>query len=495
MASHGVLEAPVRGVSALTAPAASCKLTALPAAAPPRTRRLQVIGRFLHDLPRPAWLLMDTIIVWLATVQSFRWFGALEYAHHAESWLTFSVFTLCLTVGSLIFGLNERTTLLSRGRILTRMLLTVTLSCLLAYAVIYIVLYLRLSRRVMAGTLITYLVFGSGLRLLASSAIHTVRRRLLVVGRPAACSAFTRRLIESFGPGHEIIGYVHGAEVVDEIPLGAPHPLGTTKDIVALCRAHHIRDIVVCNGIARDKSAMDWMLPCLRLGCRVTNEATFYESSVGRILVDEITPEWFLFTDLKAHCEQYAMMKRIFDIVVSIVGVLVSLPLYPLIALAIKLEDGGPVFYSQDRVGRNGTVFKLWKFRTMRPDAENGESRWASRNDPRITCVGRVLRRTRLDEFPQFFNILWGAMSVVGPRPERPDIDASLCTLVSYWSERHLVKPGLTGWAQISFRYGNTVDDAKRKLEYDFYYLKHMSLELDIIVLFRTLGTFVRGAC
>ncbi|HRX86361.1 MAG TPA: sugar transferase [Phycisphaerae bacterium] len=497
MASQGVFDAPTGGLGSLALTQAKAALSpALESTAPPpRSGRLHVIGRLLHDLPRPAWLIVDTVIIWIATVQSFRWFDVADFAHHAESWLTFSVYALCLTVGSLIFGLNERTTLTSRGRILTRMLLTVTLSCILAYAIIYVLMYLRLSRRVVAATLITYYVCGSSLRLLASSAIHAVRRRLLVVGRPAACAAFTRRLKENFGPGHEIIGFVHSADDAGELPLGMAPPLGTTHDIVALCRAHHIRDIVVCNGIARDPSAMDWMLPCLRLGCRVTNEATFYETSVGRILVDEITPEWFLFTDLKAHCEQYAMLKRAFDVVVSIVGVAVSLPFYPLIALAIKLEDGGPVFYSQDRVGRNGAVFKLWKFRTMQPDAERGESRWASRNDPRITYVGRFLRHTRLDEFPQFFNILWGAMSVVGPRPERPDIDASLCTLAPYWSERHLVKPGLTGWAQISFRYGNTVEDAKRKLQYDFYYLKHMSLELDIIVVFRTLGTFLRGAC
>jgi lipopolysaccharide/colanic/teichoic acid biosynthesis glycosyltransferase len=175
--------------------------------------------------------------------------------------------------------------------------------------------------------------------------------------------------------------------------------------------------------------------------------------------------------------------------------VIVSLPLYPLAALAIKIEDRGPVLYSQQRLGRNGQIFKLYKFRTMRVDAENGRSVWARRSDPRVTRVGRLLRRTRFDEFPQFINILLGHMSVVGPRPERPEIVTELCRHIPFWSERNLVKPGLTGWAQISFRYGNTIDDARRKLQYDLYYLKHMNLELDIIILFRTLGTFLRGAC
>jgi sugar transferase (PEP-CTERM system associated) len=498
MISECVLDVPAATAAALAPngrPAGEPLRPAAKATDPAQVSRLQVLGRLLYNLPRPAWLVLDAIVVWLAMVQGFRWFEVAAHANHAQPWLAFSVYALCLVVCSLIVGLNERSTLVSKGRIITRMLLTVALSCILAYALIYVVMYLRLSRRVAAVTVIGYLMFGTSLRLLASAAIHKVRRRLLVVGRPSACAAFTRRLADSCVPEHEIVGFVHSEQdALDTFATGVV-PLGTTRQIVALSREHNVRDIVVCNGIARDANAMDWMLSCLRMGCRVTNEATFYESSVGRVLVDEITPEWFLFTDLKAHCEQYAMLKRFFDVIVAIVGLIVSLPFYPFVALAIRIEDGGPVFYSQDRTGHNGAVFKLWKFRTMRPDAENGESRWASRNDPRITRVGRLMRRTRLDEFPQLFNILRGDMSAVGPRPERPDIDASLSRHVPYWSERHLVKPGLTGWAQISFRYGNTVADAKRKLQYDFYYLKHMGLELDIIILFRTLGTFLRGAC
>ncbi|MCB9850685.1 MAG: sugar transferase [Phycisphaerales bacterium] len=500
MGTQCVIDVHRGGTSALVAPPIRGAAQSVPAPREAETSerhasRIQILGQLLLNLPRPVWIILDAIIIWAAMVQGFRWFEVAEHYHHAQPWLAFGVFALCLVVCSLIFGLNDRATLLSSGRILTRMVLTVVLSCALAYTILYVMMYLRLSRRVAAVTVVSYLVFGTGIRLFATCAIRTISRRLLVVGHPKACRAFAQRLEESGVHGSEIVGFVHGdgdsGITLDE----GTKSLGTTREIVTLCRSHRVRDIVVCNGIARDPDAMNWMLACLRMGCRVTNEATFYESSVGRILVDEITPEWFLFSDLKAHCEQYAMLKRAFDVVVSVIGLCISLPFYPLVALAIKLEDGGPVFYSQDRVGRNGTVFKLYKFRTMRPDAENGESRWASRNDPRITRVGRLLRLSRLDEFPQFYNILIGDMSVVGPRPERPDIDAALHLQVPYWSERHLATPGLTGWAQISFHYSNTVEDAKRKLQYDFYYLKHMSLELDVIILFRTLGTFLRGAC
>lgn len=244
-----------------------------------------------------------------------------------------------------------------------------------------------------------------------------------------------------------------------------------------------------------DTTVMKAVLPCLRRGCRVTNEAIFYEKATGQISVDDINPHWFLFADLQVHCQRKQAIKRVFDLLTSVVGLAVSAPLLPVIALLIKLDDGGPIFYSQDRVGQNGKPFRVYKFRTMRVDAEGDGSVWAVRNDPRCTRVGRLLRRTRLDELPQLFNVLCGQMSLVGPRPERPDLVVSLNEQIPYFNERHLVKPGLTGWAQINFRYASTVDDAKRKLQYDLYYVKHMSIELDLMILLRTFGVFVRGAC
>lgn len=458
-----------------------------------RTNPWQVLGQIFIALPIPVWLALDALLIWAATVKSYHWINIADQGHHVQAWLGFTICAGSTMVFSLVLGLNERTTLRSGWRVLTRMVLVTTLSAALVYAIIYVLLYYQLSRRITLAILLSYFVVGTAIRLTAACAIRTVRRRILVVGRAEACTAFAGRLRDGLLDTHEIVGYTSDEP---DTPATATLPrLGSVTDIVRLCRELRVRDIVVCNGIAHSPDAMHWILPALRLGCRVTNEATFYETSAGQILVDELTPDWFLFTDLRAHCAEYALVKRLFDVVVSIVGLLVSLPLYPLIALAIKLDDGGPVFYAQNRVGRNGRVFRLYKFRTMRPDAESGESRWATPNDPRVTRVGRLLRRTRCDEWPQFWNILRGDMAVVGPRPERPDLVETLCRVIPFWCERNLVKPGLTGWAQISFRYGSTLEDAKRKLQFDFYYLKHMSLELDTIILFRTLGTFLRGAC
>ena len=274
-----------------------------------------------------------------------------------------------------------------------------------------------------------------------------------------------------------------------------PYYCGRIEDQIPKLGENGILDIVVAADATRDPRLMNWLIPSLQGGCRVTNEAIFYEKATGQILVDEITPDWFISADLKVHCDRQASFKWVLDLGTAVVGLLLSAPFWPLIALAIKLCDRGPVFYTQERVGQNGLVFTLYKFRTMRTDAEQGHSIWSSPGDPRVTRVGRWLRRTRLDELPQLYNVLIGNMSIIGPRPERPDLVGQLCEKVPYYTERHLIKPGLTGWAQISFRYGSSVEDAKRKLQFDLYYLKHMSFELDMIILLRTAGTFLRGAC
>jgi exopolysaccharide biosynthesis polyprenyl glycosylphosphotransferase len=335
---------------------------------------------------------------------------------------------------------------------------------------------------------------GVGVRLAAWWIVQQVHCGLLVVGSPKLFESFEEAQTRGLLHEYRLIGY---ATIDDEPRNGATDSTywGAIGRRLADLTRQGVTDIVADDGAARDPRVMDWMVPCLQRGCRVTNEATFYEKATGQILVDQITPNWFLFADLKVHCDEQATLKRLMDLAIAGLMILVTLPLWALIALAIKLCDGGPVFYSQDRVGQNGATFRLYKFRTMRVDAENGKSVWCSPHDPRVTAVGRVLRHIRLDELPQLFNVVVGQMSIVGPRPERPDIVGELSRAIPYYNERHLVKPGITGWAQISYRYGSSVEDAKRKLQFDLFYLKHMSFELDMIILFRTLGTFLRGAC
>jgi exopolysaccharide biosynthesis polyprenyl glycosylphosphotransferase len=337
-------------------------------------------------------------------------------------------------------------------------------------------------------------VFGGGIRMFACWAAHTVSRGLLVVGSRGLLESFELAQTQGLLSEYRLVGYASaGAQAA---PCGSDRAYrGSMATHLSELLREGLTDIVVSADAGAGPQVMNWVVPCLQHGCRVTNEAVFYEKATGQILVDEITPAWFLFADLKVHCEQQATLKRVVDLMAAALLMVLSVVLWPFIALAVKLCDGGPVIYSQQRVGQNGRVFTLYKFRTMRPDAENGKSVWSSPNDPRVTPVGRWLRQTRFDELPQLWNVLKGDMSLVGPRPERPDLVADLARAIPYYSERHLVKPGVTGWAQISFRYGSSAADAKRKLQFDLYYLKHMSFELDMIILFRTLGTFLRGAC
>ena len=459
-------------------------------------RALRLIGRGFLGLPTSTWLLLDLSVLPVGLYTAYRVFPPpeLEMTPHIALWQALAVFAFAFTTAALVFGLYDRETLLSRSRIFARMLLTVGAATVVAYAIIYVIMYATVSRRVTGLAMALSFISGAGIRLSACVAIRKVHHGLLVVGSRSLFESFERAQADGFLSEYRLVGYA----ATDRRPTecdGDRLYLGSIINQISKLAEHGVTDIVAGAESARDPRVMDWMVPCLQRGCRVTNEAIFYEKATGQILVDEITPSWFLFADLKVHCDRHATVKRAFDLFTAAVGLCVTAPLWPLIALAIKLCDRGPVFYSQNRVGHNGEIFRLYKFRTMRPDAENGRSVWASPNDTRVTRVGRILRRTRLDELPQLYNVLVGQMSVVGPRPERPDIVCELCGKVPYYAERHLVKPGITGWAQISFRYGSSVKDAKRKLQFDLYYLKNMSFELDMIILLRTLGTFLRGAC
>lgn len=457
---------------------------------------VQMIGRSLVGMPPSTWLLVDVALLGSAVVLGFAFYPppVIVDTPHVALWQAVAVFVFAGVIASLIFGLYERETVHSRSRILIRLGLTIATTSVIAYMVIYVIMYSTVSRRIAFLALLSFLLSGAAIRLGAWWALRKIHRGLLIVGTKGLFESFAKAQTEGFLHEYELAGYVSAGNN-DRDADGDPFYLGTIAEQLASLRSRRVTELVVGDSAARDPGAMNWLVPCLQRGYRVTNEATFYETATGQILVDEITPDWFLFADLKVHCDQRATLKRLLDLTTAAFGLLVTAPLWPLIALAIKLCDGGPVFYSQTRVGQGGMIFRLHKFRTMRIDAENGKSVWACPNDPRVTAVGRFLRRSRLDELPQLYNVLVGDMSVVGPRPERPDIVRELVEKIPYYAERHLVKPGVTGWAQISFRYGASVEDARRKLQFDLYYLKHMSFELDTIILFRTLGTFLRGAC
>jgi exopolysaccharide biosynthesis polyprenyl glycosylphosphotransferase len=244
--------------------------------------------------------------------------------------------------------------------------------------------------------------------------------------------------------------------------------------------------IVVTSEVLDDPRMADLLAGLSLSGVRVVRPHEFYERVMRRASLDDVDESWFLFDRPLRARRTYAAIKRITDVVAGLLGSLLVCLIVPLIALLIRLDDGGPVFFRQERVGRGRKPFLIWKFRTMRVDAEADGPVWAALDDARVTRIGRLLRRTRLDELPQFFNVLRGDMALVGPRPERPQFVRVLERAVPFYQRRHLMRPGITGWATVRFGYGDTVTDKWRSHEYDLYYLKHRSPLLDLEILART---------
>jgi exopolysaccharide biosynthesis polyprenyl glycosylphosphotransferase len=445
------------------------------------------------------WMLIDVVLVFAGTILGddlFVWWGqsgGVLGTYHP--WLPDAILAISVIFAGSIIGLYENTTLWARSRIVARCLLTACLAVLAAWIVMHLLMYSMMSRRSIACGIVLFLVAASIVRLVAHHAVRDVRRGLLVIGQGPLTGSIIRSVRRGSVPGYNLVGVVSadaGGRVEQghgDIPV-----VGDIAELQQLCRTHNVAEVVVAETAAKDPRQQKAALSCLRLGCRVTDETTFYESTYGEVPVSHITPNWFLAADLTAHLQEYAVVKRIFDFLVASALMILGLPIAALIAICLWIEGKGPVFYSQTRVGCGGRPFTLYKFRTMCDDAEAGGSTWASENDPRVTKLGFLLRRLRLDELPQLWNILKGDMTIVGPRPERPEFVEPLGMLIPFYDERHLVKPGLTGWAQIHYPYGATIADARRKLQLDLYYIKRACLELDLIILLRTLGTFFLGS-
>ncbi len=282
---------------------------------------------------------------------------------------------------------------------------------------------------------------------------------------------------------------------VVEIKPGRPDRESREK-LIEKVRRGKIDKIILSLDERRGTLPVQELLQCRLMGVEVLEAPSVYEQLTGKIPLEQIKPSWLIFSDGFRISEHIRILKRLLDVVVAGVSLVIFAFPMALIAILIKLDSKGPVLFKQERVGEGGKVFTLIKFRTMRVDAEKDGPRWAQKDDPRVTRVGRILRRTRLDELPQLVNILKGDMSLVGPRPERPCFVEQLRQVIPYYDIRHYIKPGLTGWAQVKFGYTSSVEDSMEKVRYDLYYVKNMSIFLDILILFHTLKIilFGRGA-
>jgi sugar transferase (PEP-CTERM system associated) len=321
--------------------------------------------------------------------------------------------------------------------------------------------------------------------------------RILIVGSGNLAVELAREVLNRPDAGYRIAGFVGtDAELLGKSLIN-PRVIGLTEELDAVVKRENIDRIVVAMGERRGQLPTDKLLQLSLAGeVNIEEGAAFYERLTGRVSLNMLRPSWLIFTGRGRQAKITELSRIAVHWLVALIGAILALPLILLTAVLIKLESKGPIFYKQERIGKNGRTFVLTKFRSMRVDAEQDGPVWASKGDARTTRVGRIIRKARIDEIPQFWNILKGEMSFVGPRPERPHFVAQLAKEIPFYEQRHLIAPGLTGWAQIKYPYGASTEDARQKLQYDLFYIKNQGLILDAIILFETVKIilFGRGA-
>lgn len=287
--------------------------------------------------------------------------------------------------------------------------------------------------------------------------------------------------------GVEVVGWTGNIE-------GALTRETVASHLVGLANERGVHRVIVAMTDRRGALPVEELLALRLGGVKVEDATSWLERISGRIEVEQLYPSWLIFRDGFRFSTFNRIIRRALNFSVALLGLVLSLPLLPFIALAVKMGSKGPVFYRQKRVGRGGEVFHCYKFRTMRQDAEaDSGATWATDDDPRITRAGKFLRSSRLDEIPQMWCVLKGDMHFVGPRPERPEFVEWLSREIPYYGVRHVVRPGITGWAQVQYKYGNTLEDAREKLQYDLYYIKNASIGLDVLIMFQTIKIVMLG--
>lgn len=438
-----------------------------------------------------AWLAGDTAIVLLVYGLAERWeTGPRDVAPVPAIWL--------VVVTAFLFHLGDLYSVrlpMGRREVIARILICQMGSAVLIAAAGFVVPILQLDRA-------TYFVVigGGGLALVAW--------RLAWLGPWSSFRAGRAILVLGAGPIARSIADLEGfsarpfriAGFIDDDPTAASSLPEDRRLLGGLDQLQHIVDetrpdlIVVGQDDRRGAFPAGALLDCRLRGISVEDWPAFYEKVTGKILVSDLRPSWLIFSDGFVKTRRAIIIKRAIDVMLSLAGVLVTSPLIAVTALAVKLESPGPVLFRQTRLGQYGRPFTIYKFRSMRADAEKHTGAvWAQKDDPRVTRIGRFLRRTRLDELPQLYNVLIGEMSFIGPRPERPEFIEELEGRVPLYRARLSVKPGVTGWAQVRYSYGASVEDTVEKLQYDLYYIKNLSLFLDILILISTIQVVLFG--
>jgi len=445
--------------------------------------------------------------LWLLLIESCVFFTAMYFGSDVrflmtESWyteqdITFAsiIFSLVMSLSCLGLGLYRRTLSGEEYNLVARTSVSFGIGIFAVVTVYYLLPEFHVARSVLVyavifaflGVMITRFLFYKIVNL------DRLKRRVLVIGSGKKAHKLITINDSFIHRGFTIVGFLalfDETSVVDQSQI-----INHDKKIIAIAEEYKVDEIVIAMDDNRQGLPLDDLLDCRMSGLTIMNIMGFYEREQGIISLENIYPSWLVFCSGFAQGDLRSLEKRCFDVFASLILLGVAWPVMLLTALAILLESGfkGPVLYRQLRVGEKNQNFELLKFRSMKTDAEKNGAQWAQQNDNRITLVGRFIRKCRIDELPQIFNVLRGDMSFVGPRPERPEFVQGFNVRIPYYRERHRVKPGITGWAQLCYPYGADENDTIQKLQYDLYYVKNYSLFLDFSILFNTVEVILWG--
>ncbi len=434
--------------------------------------------------------------VYLAATMRLGPDGVREATPGGQLWPTALLFAVAAVAGMFAMGLYSTRQRSGRTGLALRVLAGVSFAGAACALVFYVLPAVKLGPDVLGLALATAVLSSVLIRLLFERVLDQdiMKRRVLVYGagqRAASLLQLRRRVDQR---GFRLVAFI--ATEGDVVTEAQARLTARPADLFDWALRNQVDEIVIAMDDRRQGFPMHELLECRMAGIDVVELPTFLERETGKVRLDVTSPSWFIFGDGFRSSPMQLALARTLDVVSSLGLLVLAAPFMLLTVLAIKLEDGlrAPILYRQRRVGQHGNIFGVLKFRSMRVDAEQpGQAQWAVSNDPRVTRVGAVIRKTRVDELPQLFNVLRGDMSFVGPRPERPEFVEKLVQVIPYYHERHSVKPGITGWAQLCYPYGASEKDAFEKLQYDLYYVKNRSLLFDLAILVQTVEVVLWG--
>jgi len=423
--------------------------------------------------------------------------GAAYQLEENNAWYKISFATAVCLLSLYIHDLYDYTIIANRRELFLRLVQALGIAWALLALLFYFAPPLLIGRGVSLYSVAIVLVLLLSWRVMIHSLTGhpDIGEKILIVGSGKAAHDTAQVAWDRRDAGFRIVGFVSENGHVPGEKIGTAEVLGSTSDLEQIIKDKGINRIVTAVRERRGIFPTDTLLKMSLAGDVTIEECTsFFERVTGQVQLDMLRPSWLIFAGPGRETKLKSIVREAAHRSLAAVGLIFSLPIAIITAVIVKLDSKGPILYRQNRVGKNGKEFDVIKFRSMKTDAEkDGEPIWAKSDDDRVTRVGRIIRKIRVDEIPQFWNIIKGEMSFVGPRPERPHFVAQLAQEIPFFEHRHLVAPGLTGWAQTKYPYGACVEDARKKLQYDLYYIKNQSLGLDLIIVFDTIKTVLFG--